>query len=106
MKLYVVYILKCNDNSYYTGITNNIERRVAEHNEGINPKAYTYGRRPVELVFTASFTIANAAISFEKQLKDWNRKKKEALINGDFDLLHQLAECKNITHYKNKDRPK
>lgn len=101
VKEYIVYIVRCSDNSYYTGVTNDIDRRITEHNEGFTPKAYTFSRRPVVLVFTAGFTIANAAISFEKQLKGWVRKKKEALINGDLELLKELSECKNITHYRN-----
>lgn len=102
MNIYIVYIIKCTDNSYYTGITNNIERRVEEHNNGSDTKSYTFKRRPVVLLFTAEFTVATLAIAFEKQVKGWSRKKKEALINGDFDSLKELAECKNITHYKNK----
>jgi putative endonuclease len=80
MKKYYVYILKCSDKSYYTGITNNIERRLDEHNEGINDNAYTHDRRPVELVFTMEFNDVNEAIAFEKQVKGWSRKKKEAII--------------------------
>jgi putative endonuclease len=102
VKTYIVYILKCKDSSYYTGITNDIERRLEEHNKGVDVKAYTFNRRPVVLVFTATINIATAAINFEKQVKGWSRKKKDALINGDFELLKELAECKNITHYQNK----
>ena len=51
MKKYSVYILLCTDNSYYTGITNDIDVRLREHQEGYDPKSYTFFRRPVELVF-------------------------------------------------------
>lgn len=76
MKSYFVYIVKCKDNSYYTGITNDFERRVDEHNGGSDRNSYTYPRRPVELVFQYEFNDVNQAIAFEKQLKGWNRKEK------------------------------
>ena len=80
MKHYYVYILKCSDDSYYTGVTNNIDRRFAEHKTGENNKSYTYNRRPVELVFCEEFNDVNQAIAFEKQVKGWTRKKKEAIM--------------------------
>ena len=98
MKFYYVYILRCSDDSLYTGITNNLERRVNEHNDGMLPNAYTYKRRPVVLEFYQEFTEPNQAIYFEKKLKKWSKVKKEALINGDYDLLQTLAECRNATH--------
>ena len=69
MKNYYVYILKCNDESYYTGVTNNIERRFAEHQNGEDSKAYTYKRRPLTLVFCEEFSDINQAITFEKTSK-------------------------------------
>ncbi|WCT10895.1 GIY-YIG nuclease family protein [Mucilaginibacter jinjuensis] len=92
MKQYFVYILICNDNSYYTGITNNLERRLFEHENGENPQCYTYKKRPVKLVFQERFTDVNQAIAFEKQVKGWRRDKKEAIINGNWSLLPQLAK--------------
>jgi putative endonuclease len=80
MKTYYVYILKCSDDSYYTGVTNNLDRRVTEHSEGIYKKSYTFKRRPVQLVFCETFNDINKAIAFEKQIKSWSKKKKEALI--------------------------
>jgi putative endonuclease len=97
MKLYYVYIVQCADGSYYTGITNNVDRRVNEHNAGINPKAFTYGRRPVSLVYHEIFNDILQAIAWEKQIKGWNRKKKEAVIAGNWDLLPELAACKGNT---------
>lgn len=103
MKFYYVYILRCNDNSLYTGITSDLERRIMEHNAGKYPEAYTFKRKPVTLVFYQDFTEPNQAIYFEKKLKKWSKAKKEALINGNFDLLQTLAECRNATNsdYKN-----
>jgi len=103
MKQYFVYILKCADNSYYTGITNNIERRLVEHKIGTQPDSYTFTRRPLELVFCIDFLDPNQAIAFEKQVKGWTRAKKEAIINDDWDKLKILAECKNETSHRGFD---
>ncbi|MEK7137417.1 MAG: GIY-YIG nuclease family protein [Patescibacteria group bacterium] len=92
MKEYIAYIVRCRDNAYYTGVTNDIERRMTEHNEGIDPTCYTYKRRPVELVYQCSFREVNDAINAEKQIKGWSRKKKEALIGGELHLLPVLSE--------------
>ncbi|MCF7845028.1 MAG: GIY-YIG nuclease family protein [Kiritimatiellales bacterium] len=89
---YYVYIVHCNDGSYYTGITNDYERRITEHNTGHDPKAYTYKRRPVKLVYVAQFNDVNDAIAWEKRVKRWTRKKKEALIKKDFDKLPGLSK--------------
>ncbi len=64
MKFYFVYILKCQDESLYVGITSDIERRVMEHNSGKYPEAYTFSRKPVQLVFYQEFTEPNQAIEF------------------------------------------
>ena len=98
----IVYILKCSDDSYYVGITNNIDIREHQHNEGKNVTAYTYSRRPVKLMWHNKFQSELEAIKWEKKLKGWTRKKKEALIEGRYELLSGLAECKNETNYKNK----
>ncbi|WAC11383.1 GIY-YIG nuclease family protein [Dyadobacter pollutisoli] len=102
MRIYYVYILKCSDDSYYTGVTNNLERRFTEHTSGIHPTAYTHSRRPLQLIFYRSFKYINDAIAFEKQVKKWSRKKKEAIANECWDELSTLAECQNETHSKNK----
>lgn len=91
MHNYYVYILLCADKSYYTGITNNIERRLNEHQTGIHSNSYTFSRRPVELVYCERFQYVNNAIAFEKQVKGWSRKKKEALISGAWDKLPTLS---------------
>jgi putative endonuclease len=98
MAMYYVYILECDDKSYYTGVTNNLQRRLAEHSTGKNPQSYTATRLPVKLVFRAVFQYVNEAIAFEKQLKRWTRAKKEALIHGNFTKLKELSTCKNKTH--------
>jgi putative endonuclease len=97
MKRLGVYILLCADGSYYTGVTNDIERRIKEHETGINPRCYTYKRRPVELVYFEVFWTPKEAIEWEKRIKGWSRAKKEALIIGNWDKLQELSACNNIT---------
>ena len=94
MKKYFVYILKCADKSYYTRITNNIDKIITEHNNAEDRKRYTFSRRPVELVYKESFQNPNDAIMWEKRVKGWSRKKKEALIKGDFEELKRLSNQK------------
>ena len=86
-----VYILLCADGSYYTGVTTNLERRLQEHQEGADPRAYTYARRPVKLVWAEEVPTYEDALRLERQIKGWRRAKKEALIRGDFEALHQLV---------------
>ena len=93
MKNYWVYILKCADGSYYTGVINNLERRVFEHNAGASC-SYTKSRRPVKLVFSEVFGNILDAIAAEKQIKGWRRSKKEALINGDWDKIVELSNMR------------
>ncbi|MFM9839051.1 MAG: GIY-YIG nuclease family protein [Cyclobacteriaceae bacterium] len=92
---YFVYIVECSDKLYYTGVTNDLDRRLEEHNEGINPKAFTFKRRPVILRYWLRFTDINQAIDWEKQLKGWSRKKKEALFKEDWEEIKKLAKSKS-----------
>ncbi|MCK5774813.1 MAG: GIY-YIG nuclease family protein [Bacteroidales bacterium] len=101
MRLFYVYILKCSDDSFYTGETDNLDRRFNEHQQGIHSTSYTYSRRPVELVFYTEFPTLSQALLFEKQVKGWSRKKKEALISKNWENLKLFAECNNSTHSKN-----
>ena len=101
MKTFYVYILKCSDGSYYTGITNDIERRIAEHNAGSAPDSYTFKRRPVELAFCETFSDFAIAEQWEKKLKGWSRKKKEALIERNWQKLKEYSACQNDSHFLN-----
>ena len=94
MKRLYVYILECSDGTYYTGITNNIQRRLDEHQSGRNAGSYTFSRRPVEMVFYAEFTDFYFAIDKEKQIKRWSSAKKKALIDGKYNDLVNLAKKK------------
>jgi putative endonuclease len=95
MRYYYVYILKCSDGSYYTGVSNNPERRLAEHQMGTDPKCYTFSRRPLELVHIEYFQNVLEAIAREKQIKRWTRRKKEALSMEDKELLKKYSACMN-----------
>ena len=94
MKIYYVYILKCSDNTYYTGFTSNLEKRFFEHQQGKHTESYTYKRRPLELAFYCEFLEVGFAIETEKQLKKWSKAKKEALINDEYEKLPNLAKKK------------
>ena len=102
MREYAVYILQCGDGSYYIGVTNNVERRIYEHTIGMNAGAYTCERRPVKLVYSAAFRQILDAIHFEKVVKAWSRKKKEALIRGDIPALRMYSKKKFPPRYKRK----
>ena len=65
---------------------------MQEHNAGIDKRAYTYRRRPVKLLFYEEFSDPYTAFRLEKQIKGWSRKKKEALIAGDFDKLVEYSK--------------
>ncbi len=80
MSAWFVYILKCADGTLYTGITTDLERRVSEHNDGKLGARYTRARRPVQLVYTASFLNRSEASVAEAQIKKLSRRKKQALI--------------------------
>ncbi|MCC6701762.1 MAG: GIY-YIG nuclease family protein [Fluviicola sp.] len=92
MKTYFIYILKCADDAYYVGFTNNVGRRFIEHMTGYNPNSYTSRRLPVVLVYAEKFHSPWVGIMREKQLKRWSRKKKEALIRGDIHELKAAAK--------------
>lgn len=110
MNEYYVYILQCNDESYYTGVTNDYEKRVSEHQCGIDPQCYTYKRRPVKLVHLEKYSEIWDAIRREKELKGWNRKKKHTLIQKRFESLPNISKRKwahfSEERYKFKNRYK
>ena len=73
------YILECCDGSYYTGWTNNLEKRIADHNAGRGAK-YTKSHLPVKLVYFETFDVKEEAMRREYQIKQMTRKQKEKLI--------------------------
>ena len=93
MKGYV-YILKCANGCYYTGSTTDLEKRLWQHENGEGSN-YTKAHLPVKLIYLEEFSRIEDAFYREKQIQGWSRKKEEALIAGNFNKLHKLAECKN-----------
>ena len=89
-----VYILRCVDGIYYVGSTSDVPGRVAAHNAGCGPR-FTACRRPVTLRYSERFDTMDQARKREVQIKKWSRAKKEALIAGDLDALHNLSRRKH-----------
>jgi len=85
-----MYILECADGSYYTGSTNNLELRLAQHQAGEGAN-HTKKRLPVKLVYYEEYERIDKAFYREKQVQGWSRKKKEALITGAFESLKPLS---------------
>jgi len=77
-----VYILECDDGSFYTGYTTDVERRVRKHDRGDGAK-YTRGRTPVELVHRERFESKSAAMSREYEIKQLSRAEKARLVERD-----------------------
>jgi len=84
------YILRCSDGAYYAGHTDDLERRIGEHQTG-GLSDFTTRRRPVELVWSQEFGTRDEALSAERVVKKWSRAKKEALIRGDWSSLSFFA---------------
>jgi len=89
-----VYMLACADMSYYVGSHRGYDpiSRVIDHNEGVDPGAYTFKRRPVELVWCEPFDRFDEMVARERQIKGWSRAKKEALIRMDGGALKALSK--------------
>ncbi len=77
-----VYVVECSDGTYYTGYTTDVERRVAEHNDGTAAK-YTRGRRPVELIHAETYDTKSDAMQREYAIKQLRRAAKERLVQDD-----------------------
>ena len=84
MKSHYVYVLECDDGTYYTGYTTDPDRRLAEHNAGTGAK-YTRGRTPVSLVHLESYADQSAAMAREYEIKQLRRSDKAALIESSPD---------------------
>ena len=88
-----VYMLRCSDGSFYTGHTDNLELRLAQHETG-EIGGYTSTRLPVELMFTQPCVTREEALAAERQIKGWSRAKKEAMIRGDWESVRRLARAR------------
>jgi putative endonuclease len=87
------YLLHCNGGFFYTGHTDNLERRMAEHDAGELP-GFARDHRPVTLVWSQQFPTRYEALAAERHIKGWSRAKKMALIRGDWALVSELAKGK------------
>src|SRR5687768_9475275 len=96
------YILRCADNSYYTGHTEDLDLRIAQHHDGTFG-GYTHDKRPVELVWSDEFPTRIEALEAERKIKGWSRAKKEALIRGDWEAVQRLAKRRGS--FETKDQP-
>ena len=81
-----IYILECADKSYYTGHTDNLKKRMYEHEQNVF-NCYTSKRLPIRLVYASEFETRDDAFARERQIKGWSRIKKESLIAGDWTRL-------------------
>jgi putative endonuclease len=88
-----MYILECADGSYYVGSTKNLDQRMMQHLSGRGSR-YTSGRLPVKLVYCEEYDRISDTYFREKQVQNWSRAKREALINGNYEMLPQLAKKK------------
>lgn len=102
---YAVYILKCSDDTYYTGLAKDLDYRLWEHQSGTNPSSYTFCRRPVELEWSVITDSYQEAFQWEQRIKGWSRAKKEALIRGDIDGIHEIVKSERISREQNKRKP-
>jgi predicted GIY-YIG superfamily endonuclease len=93
--VFFVYILGCSDGSFYTGHTDNLEKRLAEHASGTFG-GYTATRRPVKVLFSQEFPSREEALAAELQIKGWSRKKKMALMAGDWREISRLAQARSL----------
>jgi len=78
--MHYLYILRCSDNSLYCGQTNNLDRRIKEHNNPDSKSKYTRSRRPVKLVYFEKYSTLQEAMKRELQIKKLTKAKKEALV--------------------------
>lgn len=100
---YYVYIILCADDTYYTGLTDDLLKRFEEHLQGVYEYCYTAIRQPLELKYYETIPFLQDALDRERQLKGWSKAKKQALIEGNFHKLQLLAECQNLSHRKYKE---
>jgi putative endonuclease len=98
-----LYILRCADGKYYVGTTRkSLEERLGEHNAGLH-KGFTAARRPVTLVFAQHFDTITDAVEAERRVKGWSRAKKEAMINGEWNRLPELARRRTCHAQQSKE---
>jgi len=98
---FFTYMLQCADGSYYVGHTDDLEKRLAEHEEG-GKCTYNETRRPVQLRWSQEFASRAEALAAELQIKTWSRAKKRALVSGDLVALRRVAKKKDWAAYRQR----
>ncbi len=93
---FYVYMLRCADGSIYTGHTDNLEARLAAHRMRVF-SGYTASRLPVSLIFQEQFATRDEAFARERQIKGWSRRKKLALVSGDWAAMQRLSAARGST---------
>jgi putative endonuclease len=93
MVSHYVYILRCSDNSFYIGSSEDVIERIKAHNKG-TAASYTRNRRPVALVYSEECESKTAAVRRERQIERWSRDKKKALIAGNLKKLKRLSKTR------------
>jgi len=91
--MWYIYILQCADNSLYTGVTNNLERRLKEHNAK-KGGSYTRSRLPVKLAYSEHQPDKSSALKREHEIKGWNRTKKHLIFT-------RIEETKHLSFKQN-----
>ena len=104
MPMPFMYILECADGTYYTGSTRHLQQRLWEHENELGAN-YTRKRLPVRLVYFEEYDRVTDTFVREKQVQGWCRAKKAALIEKHQEKVHELAECRNESHFKNRKPP-
>ncbi len=104
MKSGWMYILICNDGSYYTGSTIDINRRLNQHQLGQGAN-HTKKRLPVELIYYEEYSRVSTAFYREKQVQGWSRRKKEALIRGEYEKLPELSRAYRDVDFDKLSQP-
>jgi putative endonuclease len=92
--MFWMYMVRCADESFYVGHTDNLEARLAAHEHGVFASCYTFERRPVKLVFCEAFPTREEALAMERRVKGWSRAKKKALINRDWKEISKLGKAR------------
>lgn len=101
---YYVYIVKCADDSYYVGITNDLEARIEKHNQSKVGAKYTRSRRPVELIFSETYPTKSEALKREAEIKSWRRAQKQELVDAN-PIEYSIHHYKNSKHIRITVKP-
>jgi predicted GIY-YIG superfamily endonuclease len=91
---FTLYILECSDGTFYISHTDDLNQRLAHHDQG-KGCIHTSTRRPLNLIHTEGFETRYEALTMERKLKGWSRAKKQAYMAGDWNAVGALAKGKH-----------